>query len=241
MRAPLRRFFNRPAGRPLLWNDSLSMGRRALSGRPVRPWPRLTARRIVLLATDIDADAGVAAAWLVRRPGSARQVVETWLYERRPGGWEGLGGGAGVGGKGIGPAYSVLAVRPSAARDGPGSMLTRWGGAGCYERGGIVGCDYLRVAAEVEYIQAGKRRICVPEHGYVLVVWKSAPTGLPSGRPRIVAVGRDGSVLTELGPEDYFDSLTMAILDDKLPPKAASPDEALPRSAASRAPVHPEL
>ena len=216
MRLSLGRFFNRPPGRPLLWNDSLSMGRRALSGRPVRPWPRLTARRIVLLATDIDADAGVAAAWLVRRPGSARQMVETWLYQRGPGGWEGLGGSAG-GGKGIGPAYGTLAARPSAARDGPGGMLTRWGGGRSHERGGIVGCDYLRVATEVEYIQAGKRRICVPEHGYVVVVWKSAPTSLLSGRPRIVAVGRDGSVLTELAPGDYFDGLTRALLDDDSP------------------------
>jgi hypothetical protein len=75
-------------------------------------------------------------------------------------------------------------------------------------------CEHLRVAAEVEYIQAGERRISVPEHGYVLVVWTSAPAVLPSGRPRIVAVGRDGSVLTELGPEDYLDSLTLASLDD---------------------------
>jgi hypothetical protein len=97
-------------------------------------------------------------------------------------------------------------------------MLTRWGGGGSQERDGIVGCDYLRVATEVEYIQAGKRRIHVPEHGYVVVVWKSVPTSLLSGRPRIVAVGRDGSVLTELSPGDYFDSLTLAILDEEPPP-----------------------
>jgi hypothetical protein len=107
----------------------------------------------VLLATDVDADAGVAAVWLVRRPGSARQVEETRLYERGPGGWQELGGCAGIGGKGIGPDDGVLAARPSATRNGPGSM-------------------------------------------------------------RIVAVGRDGSVLTELGSEDYLDSLTLASLDD---------------------------
>jgi hypothetical protein len=190
------------------------MGRRALRGRPVRPFPRLTARRIVLLATDINAGAGVAAVWLVRRPGSARQVEETLLYERGPGGWQELGGGAGIGGKGIGPDDGVLAARPSATRNGPGSMLRHSGGAASYEHTGIVCCNHLRVAAEVEYIQAGERRISVPEHGYVLVVWKSASAVLPSGRPRIVAVGRDGSVLTELGPEDYLDSLTLASLDD---------------------------
>src|ERR1700740_3542731 len=103
MRALLRRFFDRPPGRPLVWDDSLSIGRRVLRGRPVRPWPWLTAGRIVLLATDIDAEAGVAAVWLVRHPGSTRQSEETWLYERGPRRWELLGGGVGYGGKGIGP------------------------------------------------------------------------------------------------------------------------------------------
>ena len=35
----------------------------------------------------------------------------------------------------------------------------------------------------------------VPEHGYVIIVWKSPTAALPSARPRIAAVGRDGSVL----------------------------------------------
>jgi hypothetical protein len=174
-------------------------------------------------------DAGVAAVWLVRRPGSAWKAEETSPYKRGSRGWEGPGGGTGIGGKGIGPAYGILAARPSAARDGPGSILTHWGGGGSYKRDGIVCGEHLRVATEVEYIQAGKRRISVPEHGCVLIVWKSASGVLPSGRPRIVAAGRDGTVLTELGPEDYFDSLTMAILDDESPPEAACLAEALPR------------
>jgi hypothetical protein len=191
-----------------------SMGRRALSGRSLRPWPWLTARRIVLLATDVDEDAGVAVAWLIRRPGSTRQVEETWLYERARRGWQGLGGGRGIGGSGIGPAYGIRAARPSAAQAGPGSMLTRWGGGGSRSHAGWVACEHLRVAAEVDHVQADERRVSVPEHGYVIVVWKSPPADLPSARPRIAAVGRDGSVLSELGPDDYLDSLTLASLED---------------------------
>jgi hypothetical protein len=198
-----------------VWDDTVSVGRRVLRGRPVRPWPRLTARRIVLPASDVDADAGVAAVWLVRRPGSPRQSEETWLYERGPRHWEPLGGAVGYGGKGIGPDSGTLGTRPSAAHSGPGGMLRHSGGGGSLNRGAFISCEHLRVAAEVEYIQAGKRRLSVPEHGYVLVVWKSAPAVLPSGRPPIAAVGRDGAVLTELGPHDYLDSLTRATLEDE--------------------------
>jgi hypothetical protein len=214
MRVFSRRSSGRPPRLPPPWDDTDSICRRALSGRPLRPWPRLSARRIVLLATDADSDAGVAAVWLVRRPGGARQAVETWLYERGPRGWRGLGGGATIGGRAIGPAYNILDSRPSAARHGPGSILTRWDGPAGYEHDGIVGCDHLRAAAEVAYIQAGDRRIIVPDHGYVVVAWKSAPAGVPSGRPPIAALSQDGSALTQLGPGDYLDSRTLASLDD---------------------------
>src|SRR5258707_15892906 len=117
MRASLGWLFGRLAERPPGGRDMDSMGRRALSGRSLRPWPWLTARRIVLLATDVDADAGVAVAWLIRRPGSTRQVEETWLYKRARRGWEGLGGGRGIGGRGIGPGYGIPGGR---APGGPG-------------------------------------------------------------------------------------------------------------------------
>jgi hypothetical protein len=72
-----------------------------------------------------------------------------------------------------------------------------------------------RVAVEVDHILAGERRISVPGHGYVIVVWKSAPTATSSGRPPIAAIARDGSLLSELGSDDYLDSLTLASLDDE--------------------------
>jgi hypothetical protein len=197
-----------------MWDDSQSIGRRVLKGRPVRPWPRLTARRIVLLASDADAEAGVAAVWLVRRPGSARQSEETWLFERGPRRWDELGGGVGYSGKGIGPDSGTLEARPSVARNGPGSILTRGGGAGVDSNAGWVTCEHLRVAAEVQYVQAGERRITVPEHGYVIVVWKRARTAMSSGRPPIAAIARDGSVLSELGPSEYLDSVTLGSLEE---------------------------
>jgi len=96
-------------------------------------------------------------------------------------------------------------------------MLRHSGGGAVRGHGDAIGCERLRVAPEVEHIQAGERGISVPEHGYVLIMWKSAPTVLLFGRPRIAAIGRNGSVLTELGPERYLDSLTLASLEDEPP------------------------
>jgi hypothetical protein len=73
-----------------------------------------------------------------------------------------------------------------------------------------VGSSELRVAAEVGHLLVGGRRIEVPGHGRVIVAWKSRSTGSGGVRPLIVAVGRDGSELSRIGPHDSMDSYTWA-------------------------------
>ena len=73
-----------------------------------------------------------------------------------------------------------------------------------------VGSSELRVAAEVGDLLFGGRRIEVPGPGRLIVAWKSRSTGSGGLRPLIVAVGRDGSELSRIGPHDSMDSYTWA-------------------------------
>jgi hypothetical protein len=217
----MRRSSVRPPNVAAGWSyDPESVGLRVLSGRPLRWRHRLAG--VVVVASDMDAAVGVAAVWLVRRPGWPGAVEETCLFERVGGSWRYLGGGS----RGAGTKL-LLAGRPSASRVGSASVMTRRGGPSVrsradrkaqdpqlgFARVGWVASAEFRVATEVAYLQVGARRIKVPQHGYVIVAWKAPPSSLPPRRPPIVAAGEDGSRLTELGPNDHLDSLSWASLE----------------------------
>jgi hypothetical protein len=70
----------------------------------------------------------------------------------------------------------------------------------------------LRAAAEVSHLLIGERRVEVPAHGSVIVVWKSPSTAAGGIRPLITAFGSDGSELSRIGPHDNMDSYTSAKL-----------------------------
>lgn len=123
-----------------------------------------------------------------------------------------------------------LARRRSASSAGPSAMMTSLGGCSGRSladrealgdqldcaRVGWVACAGFRLAAEVAYVRAGDRQLGVPEHGYVIVVWKAPPSAGPPLRPPIVAVGEDGSRLTGLNPGRHVDSLTWAAVEAAL-------------------------
>lgn len=192
--------------------------RRVVDGELSQPrW--LPRRWLTLVSGDVDREAGVGAVWLVRRPGSAKAETHTALIERCDGKWQCTGGGSRSDG-------DLPAERPAAGRPGQVGMIEVGGGAGglshAYrlrhrhpDRIGTapwVGAGELRVAAEVDHLLLGDRRIEVPGHGRLIVVWKSPSTGRGGIRPLIVAVGRDGSELSRLGPHDSMDSYTWAEL-----------------------------
>jgi hypothetical protein len=186
------------------------MGLRALTGRRLGLQQRRAG--FVVLASDIDEDADVAAVWLVHHPGSPDSAQHTLDFERS-GDWRFLGGGSNS------AQEFSLAGRPSASVHGPTSMMRLVSSSASRSRAdrekdatglgvagaGWVACAGFRVAAEVGHLQVGGRSIPVPGHGFVIVVWRSPPA---LARPLIVAVGNDGSRLTELGPHDSLDSLT---------------------------------
>jgi hypothetical protein len=175
-----------------------------------------------VVASDIDAGAGVAAVWLVHRAGGPDAVHEYCRFECIRGSWQYLGGGRG--GREFLPAR-----RPSASRAGPAAMMTSLSGCAGRSRsdreaqgdqrdlGRVdwVACAMFRVAAEVAHLEVGARRIKIPRHGYIIVAWKAPPSSVSPSRPPIAAISGDGRRLTELGPDDHLDSLTWASLQGR--------------------------
>ncbi|MFD4413562.1 hypothetical protein [Streptomyces sp. NPDC058476] len=192
--------------------------RRVVNGEASQPgW--LPRRWLTLASTGVDLDAGVGAAWLVWRPGSAKAETHTALIERCDERWQWTGGGSASGG-------DLPAERLAAGHPGQVGMIELGGGTGCLSyayrlqhrhadfigTGSWVGSNEIQVAAEVDHLLLGDRRIDVPRHGRLIVVWKSPSTGRGGIRPLIVAVGRDGLELSRVGPHDSMDSYTWAEL-----------------------------
>jgi hypothetical protein len=199
------------------------MGLRVLSGRGLGFSQRRAG--FVALASDVDEDAAVAAVWLVHGPGSAGSAEHALEFERGDG-WRCLGGGS------SGAQEFSLAGRPSASVNGPAIMMRLVSSSASRSRtgrekdatglgvagAGWVACAGFRLATEVGHLQVGGRSVPVPGHGYAIVAWRSPPA---LARPLITAMGKDGSQLSELGPNSSMDSLTWegverALRDDPL-------------------------
>jgi hypothetical protein len=203
--------------------DVPGIGLGALSGQ--RPGWRQRRAGWVVLATDVDQAASVAAVLLVRRPGSPGSARHTLQFERGDG-WRWLGADSGS------ARDLALSDRPTAAVHGPASMMRFLGSGAARSRAdrerlaaglstadaGWVASAGFRLATEVARLELGGRAIPVPAHGYAVVAWRSPAT---LTRPVIAAIGPDGSRLCELGPHGSLDSLTWesvqrAVLGDGL-------------------------
>jgi hypothetical protein len=189
---------------------------RVVSGKAPQPgW--LPRRWLTVVSGDVDLAGGIGAVWLVWRPGSASAETYTALFERCDRQWRYTGGDNGPGG-------DVTAGRSAAGQPGQVGMIeVGEGGGGLSYAYGLqhprsamtapwVGSSKLRVAAEVGYLLLGERRVEVPGHGRLVVAWKSRSAGCGGLRPLIVALGRDGSELSRIGPHDGMDSYTWAKL-----------------------------
>ncbi|WP_371632207.1 hypothetical protein OG693_04480 [Streptomyces sp. NBC_01259] len=193
--------------------------RRVVNGAVSQPG-LLPRRWLTLVSSDVHLDAGIGAVWLVWRPGSAKAETHTALIERCDEKWHYIGGGSRS-------DADLPAERLAAGRPGQVGMIELGGGAGCLSRayrrqlrdpdftgmGSWVGSNELQVAAEVDHLLVGDRRMEVPGHGRLIVVWKSPSTGHVGIRPLIVAVGRDGAELSRIGPHDGMDSYTWGELN----------------------------
>lgn len=189
---------------------------RVLSGRSPRPWP---VNRIVVVDSDTDASSGVAAVWLATRSKWLYPREYVRLYERDGGGWQCVGGseGSSVGGwiAGTRPLTTVVHEGGSAVRSYT-DRLARVAPGGSFTDIGWVACAKYHTPANVTCMDVNGRRITVPAHGHVLVVWKTSPSNLPPVHPHVVVMGQGGTRLTEFGPSDHFDSRTIIGLTDVL-------------------------
>lgn len=206
------------------------LGRLIIAGGKPHRWPIPGAQRCVIEAFDIDDDAGLAAVLITTLPRRAPATTHQETYEHdAERGWIAAGGGS------LTPADRPTAsTRPSMAHSGPAALINASGASGgrsylerlrLREAGHehvnpgtinwICSCE-INVAVEVDHILFSGRRIEVPVHGRCVAVWKSpalTPFTRPV-RPHIAAADHNGRILTELGPYDYLDTFTQAVLDE---------------------------
>jgi IstB-like ATP binding protein len=193
------------------------LARRLVNGKSPQPgW--LPRRWLTVVSGDVDLDGRIGAVLVVWRPGSATAETHTELFERCGGQWQYMGGGSTSGG-------DVAAERSAAGQPRQVGVIELGGSSGGAsaawrlqhrDRSVVeapwVGASEVQAAAEVDHLLIGERRrqVQMPEHGRLIVVWKSRSTGAGGVRPLIVAIGHDGSELSRIGPHDSMDSYTWA-------------------------------
>lgn len=159
------------------------VARRVVNGRAPQPgW--LPRRWMTVVSGDVDLDAGIGAVWLVWRPRAAKAETHTALMELCGEEWQYTGGGSSSDG-------DLPVKRSAAGQPGQVGMIELGGGAGALRRANRlrhpyphsigtapwIGSNQLQVAAEVDHLLVGRRRIEVPGDSSLIVVWKSLSTG----------------------------------------------------------------
>ncbi|MFE7311877.1 hypothetical protein ACFU7T_01990 [Streptomyces sp. NPDC057555] len=183
--------------------------RRVSAGDESQPWwmPR---RALTVVSADVDATAGVAAVWIVWRPKSPRMREHIAFLEWHGEQWRFVGGGSGPAGDDpvnvevLDVHDSAGALSPTRSSDHPCSLST----------GPWIGCTKVHLGRDVGQVLVGARRIEAPEQRRLIAVWTSSRTGR-GGRPVIVALGRDGTELSRIGPHDSLDTHTWARLGEE--------------------------
>lgn len=161
-------------------------------GLPSAPDRLSRRRRFAPIAVDVDGD--LAVTMFARRGVGGEVWGDNWTLARRREGWQLLGGGSRSGG------HDLLRDRAAGLADGG---LWMWTGCGATNRDArrvlpfppprFVRYAALRVAASVTAVDiAGRRRIVVPRHGTVCVVWGSGAA------PALALLAADGDALVRI-------------------------------------------
>ncbi|MGW5355226.1 hypothetical protein ACWERV_32495 [Streptomyces sp. NPDC004031] len=185
------------------------MAERARAGKDPQPW-WLPRRLLTVVSADVDDAAGVAAIWILSRPGSSRMREHTELLERLDERWRHAGGGSGSGEDPV--EVDVLDVCNGAGvlsltrgLDPPRSLAAApW-----------IGCVKIHLGRDVRQVLVGTRLKEVPEQRSLVAVW-TAPRSSRGERPVVVALGQDGAELSRMGARDALDTHTWARLREEL-------------------------
>lgn len=193
------------------WVEALLPGvvRRVLNG--AEPQPRCVPRRVLtVVSADLDTTTGAGAVWVVWRPRSAAAREHTALLERREGQWRNLG----VAGA---PAEEPDDVDVIEVRGGGGTLCPTHRHDPPHSLAGApwISSARIHLGQEVGRLLVGNRRIDAPEQRRLVVAWMTTQAARGT-RPLIVALGRDGTELSRLGPHDSLDTHTWARLREEL-------------------------
>jgi len=178
----------------------LSSGQYWLSNR------KFAARKMSVVAMDIaDADR-IAAIWIARHSCRYQQRTFVCTYAKDNDEWQPIAA------NNVPVEAGFLQDRGVRAISGPASLLVLEGSGGSLTGHSEidpawVGYQLIHAASEVSCLRIGQRVIDVPDHGHVIVVWKTAAgRGRPYGRPQIAAHASDGVQLTSLDTDGFIDS-----------------------------------
>ncbi|WP_307797771.1 hypothetical protein [Streptomyces laculatispora] len=165
---------------------------------------------LTVVSADLDTTTGAGAVWVVWRPRSAAAREHTALLERHEGQWRSLGVASG-------PAEEPDDVDVIEVRGGGGTLCPTHRHDPPHSLAGAPWINSARVhlGQEVGRLLVGNRRIDAPEQRRLVVAWMTTQAGRGT-RPLIVALGRDGTELSRLGPHDSLDTHTWARLREEL-------------------------
>lgn len=183
--------------------------RRVLNG--AEPQPRGVPRRVLtVVSADLDTTTGAGAVWVVWRPRSAAAREHTALLERHEGQWRSLGVASA-------PAEEPDDVDVIEVRGGGGTLCPTHRHDPPHSLAGApwISCATIHLGREVGRLLVGNRRIDAPEQHRLVVAWMTTQAARGT-RPLIVALGRDGTELSRLGPHDSLDTHTWARLREDL-------------------------
>ena len=183
--------------------------RRVLARDEPQPW-WLPRRVLTVVSADVDTTVGAAAIWMVARPKSPRTREHTALLEWHDKQWRHVGGSSG-------PADDPVDVEVLDVQHGGGVLsLTRSiAPPSSLTTAPWISCVKLCLGRDVGHVLIGGRRLENPEQCRLIAVWTS-PYSRRAARPVVVALGRDGSELSRLGPHDSLDTHTWARLREEL-------------------------
>lgn len=187
--------------------------RRVLAGAEAQPrWmPRWV---LTVVSADVDTTAGVAAVWFLWQPKCAWASEHTAVLEWQDEHWQYVGGGSSSPVDDPADEEFEVDVLEIGGDGGTISLTRRMDAPDLLATAPWIGYAEVHLGPDVAHLLVGDRRFDAPEQRKLIVAWMCPPTARRA-RPVIVALGRDGTELSRIGPHDTLDTHTWAQLGEE--------------------------
>ncbi|MGW1787548.1 hypothetical protein ACWCO0_09320 [Streptomyces tubercidicus] len=189
------------------------MVRRVLAGAEAQPrWmPRWV---LTVVSADVDTAAGVAAVWFLWRPKCAWASEHTAVLEWHDEQWQYVGGGGSSPVDDPADEEFDVDVLEIGGEGGTVSLTRRMDAPDPLATAPWIGYAVVHLGPDVAHLLVGDRRIDAPGQRKLIAAWM-CPATARRARPVIVALGRDGTELSRIGPHDTLDTHTWAQLGEE--------------------------